>query len=72
VAGSARRRTPPRVRSQWATVTAIAPKIGVSAQTLQNWVKQGELDLVAMKLNTRPRKTVDYATPAATLERLLH
>lgn len=32
---------------------------------------QADLDVVALKLNTRPRKTLGYATPAATLERLL-
>jgi IS30 family transposase len=32
---------------------------------------QDALDLIAMKLNTRPRKTLDYATPADTLEKLL-
>jgi IS30 family transposase len=34
-------------------------------------ITQSDLDLVALKLNTRPRKTLGYATPAATLERLL-
>ena len=34
-------------------------------------VTQDELDAVALKLNTRPRKVLGYATPAATLEKLL-
>jgi len=32
---------------------------------------QDELDEIARKLNTRPRKTLDYNTPAARLETLL-
>jgi IS30 family transposase len=32
---------------------------------------QADLDEVALKLNSRPRKTLDYATPADTLSELL-
>lgn len=32
---------------------------------------QADLDLVAVKLNTRPRKTLGFSTPAAMLERVL-
>jgi len=32
---------------------------------------QDELDLIALKLNTRPRKALGYATPAAKLEEVL-
>jgi transposase len=30
--------------SQWATIEAIAPKIGCSAETLRKWVRQAEID----------------------------
>lgn len=30
--------------SQWAAITSIAAKIGCTAQTLSNWVKQAERD----------------------------
>lgn len=32
---------------------------------------QGELDEIAMHLNTRPRKTLGFMTPAAKLEEVL-
>jgi IS30 family transposase len=32
---------------------------------------QPQLDVIALKLNTRPRKTLGYATPAAILEGVL-
>lgn len=33
---------------------------------------QGELDEIALRLNTRPRKTLGFMTPAAKLEEVLH
>ena len=33
---------------------------------------QHDLDAIAAKLNTRPRKTLDYDTPADRLAALLH
>ena len=31
-------------KSQWAAITAIASKIGCSAQTLSSWIKRREVD----------------------------
>lgn len=31
-------------RSQWAAMQAIAPKFGMSAETLRSWVRQAERD----------------------------
>lgn len=31
-------------RSQWAAMEAIAPKFGMAAETLRNWVRQAERD----------------------------
>jgi hypothetical protein len=33
---------------------------------------QKDLDAIALRLNTRPRKTLGYRTPAVTLRKLLH
>ena len=33
---------------------------------------QDDLDAVATKLNSRPRKTLDFRTPATVLEQMLH
>ena len=31
-------------RSQWATITSIAEKFGMSAETLRSWVRRAEID----------------------------
>ena len=31
-------------KSQWAAITAIASKIGCSAQTLSSWIKRRDID----------------------------
>jgi IS30 family transposase len=31
-------------------------------------LSQGELDAIALKLNTRPRKTLEFRTPAEVLD----
>ena len=31
-------------KSQWAAISAIAPKFGCSAQTLRNWIQRREVD----------------------------
>lgn len=35
-------------------------------------VTQAELDIVATKLNTRPRKALGYQTPATVFDQVLH
>jgi len=35
-------------------------------------LSQGDLDAIAAKVNSRPRKTLDFATPADKLQELLH
>jgi transposase len=50
--------------SRWATILSIAAKIGCSAQTLNEWVKQAERDT-----GRRPGPTTDMAARLKALER---
>ena len=50
--------------SQWAAIASIAAKIGCTAQTLSNWVRQAESDR-----GKRPGTTTDAAERIKALER---
>jgi transposase len=50
--------------SQWAAITSIAHKFGVSAETLRNWVRRAETDD-----GLRPGLTSDERQRLKTLER---
>ena len=50
--------------SQWAAIASIAAKIGCTAQTLSNWVRQAERDQ-----GKRPGTTTDAAERIKALER---
>ena len=50
--------------SQWATITSIAAKIGCSAETLRNWVRQAERDQ-----GSRPGLTTEERARLKQLER---
>ena len=50
--------------SSWAAIVSIAAKIGCTAQTLSNWVRQAECDQ-----GKRPGTTTDAAERIKVLER---
>ena len=50
--------------SQWAAITSIAEKIGCTAETLRNWVRQAERDA-----GQRPGLTTDERARLKALER---
>jgi transposase len=50
--------------SQWAAITSIAEKIGCSAETLRNWLRQAERDQ-----GKRPGLTTDERARLKELER---
>jgi transposase len=50
--------------SQWAAIASIAAKIGCTAETLRNWVRQAERDA-----GMRPGSTTDERERIKALER---
>lgn len=50
--------------SRWATILSIAPRIGCTGQTLNEWVKQAERDT-----GRRPGPTTEMAARLKALER---
>jgi len=51
-------------RSQWAAIESIAEKVGCAPQTLQNWIKQREVDA-----GTRAGVSTDEQARVNALER---
>lgn len=51
-------------KSQWAAISAIAPKFGCSAQTLRNWIQRREVDN-----GQRPGVTTEEHARVQALER---
>ena len=49
------------------TVRRVADQLGFGVESVRKWVRQADIDDIALRLNTRPRKTLNYNTPAATL-----
>jgi transposase len=54
----------PQHRSQWAAITAIAPKLGCTKETLRRWVREAEVDA-----GTRPGTPGEERARMAALER---
>ena len=60
-------------KSEWTAITEVAGLLGVgTAETVRRWVGQAQVDAVAMALNNRPRKTLNWRTPAEALNEHLY
>lgn len=68
------------VRISEKPIAQVARDLGVSNQTLRNWIKQADVDAgeaegltsdERAELNTRPRETLGFKTPADTLNAVL-
>ena len=53
--------------TDFGTVRRVADQLGFGVESVRKWVRQADIDDIALRLNTRPRKTLNYNTPAATL-----
>jgi transposase-like protein len=49
----------------------LASEFKLARQTVRNWIKRADLNRVALRLNQRPRKTLQYKTPASKLNEAL-
>jgi transposase-like protein len=52
--------------SQWVAIASIAAKIGCTAQTLSNWVRQAERDQGKRPGTTTGSTTAGFSHPSAT------
>jgi transposase len=50
--------------SQWAAICSVAPKVGVSSETLRKWVRQAEVDA-----GSRPGVSSEESAELARLRR---
>ncbi|WP_435057919.1 transposase [Streptomyces sp. bgisy060] len=57
------------MRPSGRTATEVARELGISSESLRGWVKKSRAaqDAVSLKLNTRPRQTLGFETPADRL-----
>jgi len=56
---------------QTRTRTACCASIFRPATNLTDYYRQAQLDAIASRLNTRPRMTLGYQTPAAKLAQIV-
>jgi len=66
-----RQRAVELARQRAKPVSQIAADLGIAQSVLHRWVRQADIDAGPAKLNSRPRKTLDYDTPAHRMQALL-